>query len=115
MLPTAPVSSASVSVQPTRVRYKVVGLAVGLAMVTYLDRACIGSLAPAIMRDLSLSKEQMSTVFSAFMLSYALFEIPTAWWADRRGTRKVLTRIVLWWSAFTMATAAAFNLSSILV
>jgi MFS family permease len=97
------------------VRYKVVGLAVGLAMVTYLDRACIGSLAPAIMRDLSLSKEQMSTVFSAFMLSYALFEIPTAWWADRRGTRKVLTRIVLWWSAFTMATAAVFNLSSMLV
>ncbi len=96
-------------------RYKVVGLAVGLAMVTYLDRACIGSLAPAIMRDLSLSKEQMSTVFSAFMLSYALFEIPTAWWADRRGTRKVLTRIVLWWSAFTMATAAVFNFSSMLV
>jgi MFS family permease len=97
------------------VRYKVVGLTVGLAMVTYLDRACIGSLAPDIMRDLSLSKEQMSTVFSAFMLSYALFEIPTAWWADRRGTRKVLTRIVLWWSAFTMATGAALNLSSMLV
>jgi sugar phosphate permease len=100
---------------PTRVRYKVVGLTVSLAMVTYLDRACIGTLAPDIMRDLSLSKEQMSMVYSAFALAYALFEIPTAWWADRRGTRKVLTRIVLWWSAFTMATGAVFNFSSMLV
>jgi MFS transporter, ACS family, glucarate transporter len=96
------------------VRYKVVGLTMALAMVTYLDRACIGTLAPDIMRDLHLSKEQMSLVYSAFALAYGLFEIPTAWWADRRGTRNVLTRIVLWWSAFTMATAAAFNLGSML-
>lgn len=86
-----------------------------LAMVTYLDRACIGALAPEITRDLGLTKQQMSSVFSAFALAYALFEIPTAWWADRMGTRRVLTRIVLWWSAFTMATAAAFNFISMVV
>jgi len=38
-----------------------------------------------------------------------VFEIPTAWWADRKGTRSVLSRIVLWWSALTAATAAAFS------
>src|SRR5450631_1046803 len=80
--PTAPA-------RPTRVRFVVVGLMVSLAMVTYLDRACIGTLAPDIMRDLGLSKEQMSWVYSAFALAYAIFEIPTAWWADRRGTRRV--------------------------
>lgn len=99
----------------TNTRYKVVGLAVLLAMVTYLDRACIGTLAPHIMRDLSLSKEQMSYVYSAFALAYAAFEIPTAWWADRFGTRRVLTRIVIWWSGFTIATAAAFNFASLVV
>jgi MFS family permease len=99
----------------THVRYKVVSLAVLLAMVTYLDRACIATLAPNIMRDLQLSKEQMSWIYSAFALAYAVFEIPTAWWADRRGTRHVLTRIVVWWSTFTMATAAAFNFTSMLV
>jgi ACS family glucarate transporter-like MFS transporter len=103
------------SARPTRVRYGVVGLMVALAMVTYLDRACIGKLAPDISRDLALSKEQMSVVFSAFALAYALFEVPTAWWADRRGTRGVLTRIVLWWSALTMMTAAAFNHVSLVV
>jgi ACS family glucarate transporter-like MFS transporter len=84
-------------------------------MVTYLDRACIATLAPQIMSDLSLSKAQMSWVYSSFALAYALFEIPTAWWADRCGTRRVLTRIVGWWSAFTMATAMAFNFASLVV
>ena len=69
----------------THVRYKVVSLAVLLAMVTYLDRACIATLAPNIMKDLQLSKEQMSLIYSAFALAYACFELPTAWWADRRG------------------------------
>jgi hypothetical protein len=40
---------------PTHVRYRVVALATALAMVTYLDRACIGTLAPGIMRDLGLT------------------------------------------------------------
>lgn len=97
----------------SRVRYRVVSLAVLLAMITYLDRACIAKLAPFIMADLQLSKEQMSWVFSAFALAYAAFEIPTASWADRVGTRTVLTRIVAWWSAFTIASAAAFNFVSL--
>ena len=110
-----PVVTPTVPTQPTCVRYQVVGLSVLLAMVTYLDRACLGKLAPEIMRDLGLSLVQMSTVFSAFALAYAMFEIPTAWWADRQGTRSVLTRIVLWWSAFTMATAGAFSHVSLLI
>ena len=100
--------------RPTRVRYQVVALAVALAMVTYLDRVCISKLAPDIMRDLGLSKIQMGYVFSSFTLAYAFFEIPTAWWADREGTRRVLTRIVIWWSSFTIATAAAFNYATLL-
>lgn len=101
--------------RPTRARYVVVILAALLAMVTYLDRACIGTLAPHIMGDLHLTKDQMSLVYSVFALAYAAFEIPTAWWADRYGTRQVLTRIVLWWSAFTMATAAAWNFTALFV
>lgn len=99
----------------TRARYKVVGFALALAGITYLDRVCISTLAPEIMRDLSLSKVQMSLVFSAFTLAYGIFEIPTAWYADKIGARKVLTRIVVWWSAFTVATAGVFNYPSLLL
>ncbi len=99
----------------SRVRYRVVGFMLALGAVTYLDRACIATLSPDIRRDLGLSKDEMSWIYSAFAIAYAAFEIPTAWWADRMGTRRVLTRIVAWWSVFTMATAAAWSFSSMLV
>ncbi|HET6962627.1 MAG TPA: MFS transporter, partial [Terriglobia bacterium] len=106
-----PIAPAGVS----HVRYKVLFFGVCLAAITYLDRVCISITAPDIMRELSLSPLQMSFVFSAFTIAYGLFEIPTGWWGDRVGTRRVLTRIVSWWSFFTMATAAAFNYSSLLI
>ena len=97
-----------------RVRYRVVAFAVGLAGITYLDRICISTLTPSIMRDLALTKFEMSYVFSAFAVAYALFEIPSAWWGERIGTRRVLTRIVCWWSAFTIATASVWSYGSML-
>src|SRR5436309_5239358 len=109
---TAPVLGES---RPTWVRYQVVGMAILLGVVTYLDRVCISKLAPEMMADLSLSKVQMSYVFSAFALAYAAFGVPAAWWADRIGTRLLLTVIVIWWSAFTLGTAAAGGLTSLLI
>lgn len=41
---------------------------------------------------------------TAFLVGYGLFEIPSGHWGDRLGTRRVLTRIVLWWSLFTGLT-----------
>lgn len=101
--------------KPTRTRFLAAGFLLGLAAVTYLDRVCISILAPDIARDLSLSKIQMSFVFSAFAIAYAAFEIVTAWWGERIGPRRVLTRIVAWWSCFTIATAFAWNYASLLV
>lgn len=98
----------------TRVRYRVLAMTVALAGVTYLDRVCIARASGQVQRDLKLDDVQMGFVFSAFTLAYALFEIPTGAWGDRIGPRRVLTRIVAWWSSFTIATAAAFNYASLL-
>ena len=98
----------------TRVRYRVLAMTVALAFLTYLDRVCIAVTAPAIIRDLRLTNVQMGFVFSAFTAAYALFEIPTGWWADQIGSRRVLTRIVLWWSVFTGLTGVAWNFPSLL-
>src|SRR5256886_14562957 len=100
-------------VRPSRVRGRVLTFAFLLAVITYLDRICISAAAPFIMEDLHLSLLQMSVVFSAFTLAYSLFEIPSGWLGDVKGPRRVLTRIVLWWSAFTMLTGAAQGLKSL--
>lgn len=84
-------------------------------MVTYLDRVCIATTAPAMMQELGISPLRMGMVFSVFVLGYVLFEIPGGWMGDRFGARAVLTRIVVWWSVFTAATAHAWNFRSLVV
>jgi MFS transporter, ACS family, glucarate transporter len=104
----------SVAPRHSRIRYRVLAYTVALAGITYLDRVCIAQTAQSMMRDLSLTKQQMGFVFSSFTIAYALFEMPTGAWGDRIGTRRLLTRIVAWWSCFTIATAAAYNYASLL-
>ncbi|MGH9674101.1 MAG: MFS transporter [Bryobacteraceae bacterium] len=98
---------------PTRARYWVVVFAITLAILAYIDRVCISMAATDMRRDLGLSREQMGAIFSAFALAYALFEIPGGWLGDWMGPRKVLMRIVIWWSAFTALTGAMWSLTSL--
>jgi MFS family permease len=101
--------------EPTRARRRVLQFAFALAVITYLDRICISAAAPQIMRELGLSVLEMSVVFSAFTLAYSLFEVPTGWLGDVIGPRRVLARIVLWWSGFTALTGAAWSYGSLVM
>jgi MFS family permease len=83
------------SAPPTRARHTVVAFTLALVAVSYLDRICISTTAPAIKADLGLSDAEMGFVFSAFTFAYAVFEIPSGWFADRFGARLTLTRIVV--------------------
>lgn len=87
-------------------RFRVLGLLFALVFVMYLDRLCIAVAGPRIQHEMKLTPVQWGWVIGAFTLSYALFELPSGILGDRIGARKVLTRIVLWWSAFTALTGA---------
>ena len=99
----------------SRARSTVLILACVLSVITFIDRVCIASAAPAIRHDLGLDAFEMGWVFSAFTIAYAAFEMPGGWLGDVLGPRKVLMRIVLWWSAFTMASGLAWSFPSLLV
>jgi MFS family permease len=107
--------SAIVTARPTRVRYWVIVFAVALAVITYIDRVSLGSAEISIRTDLGLTHKQMGLVFTCFGIAYALFEIPSGYLGDAIGPRKVLMRIVLWWSFFTAAIGSAFSLTSLAV
>jgi MFS family permease len=94
-------------------RYGVVLLAIGLAVLSYVQRVAISGAALPISHDLHLSKQQMGWVFGAFGLAYALFEIPMGLFGDRMGVRRALAQIVLAWSAFTALTGAAWSVASL--
>src|SRR5438132_9965050 len=101
--------------KPTRIRYCVVAFAIVLAVIQYIDRVCISQAMPEIARDLKLTDAQKGAIFSAFGLAYALFEIPTGWLGDKIGAKKVIMRVVLWWSFFTAATGWAWSYFSMVV
>lgn len=90
-------------------RTGVLALLCGVSAITFLDRLAIAVAEPGIRGDLKLSPEQWGWVLSAYVLSNALFEIPSGARGDRKGQRSELTRIVVWWSGFTAATAWCRN------
>jgi MFS family permease len=98
----------------TRARYKLLRFTFALSIITYVDRVCISTAAGSISSELHLNSAQMGWVFSAFTIAYAIFEIPSGRLGDTIGPRRVLTRIVLWWSGFTMATGLVWSYISIL-
>jgi len=99
---------------PSRARFTLLRFAFALSVITFFDRVCIAAAASSIRDELRLTAIQIGWVFSAFTLAYAFFEIPSGWLGDTIGPRKVLTRIVLWWSAFTMATGIAWSFASLI-
>ncbi len=115
MTDAEPVLLDGATEHPTRVRYAVLAFLAGMTFILYLDRSCINQAAPYIKKELNLSDTDLGLIFNAFTLSYALFEIPAGRWGDRFGSRRILTRIVLWWSAFTALTGAGFGFGSLLV
>lgn len=95
-------------------RYRILSLLFLLSIITYLDRVCISVAGTRMQDELSISPEQWGWVVGAFTISYAAFEIPAGVWGDKYGPRNILTRIVLWWSAFTAMTGAASNFGVLL-
>jgi sugar phosphate permease len=100
--------------RPTRTRYIVVLWLCGLAGVLYLDRICWSQAAKPISTDLKLSDTDLGWIAVAFTVAYGIFEMPTGRLGDRFGSRRVLTRIVIWWSLFTALTGVGWGFVSLL-
>src|SRR5437588_8853387 len=94
---------------PSNIRYRVLGLTFLVAFIMYMDRVCMGTAAPAIMREFGLDKITMGLIASAYNWAYALFQVPAGWMADRYGPRIVLAGALAWWSLFTAATGASLS------
>ena len=104
--------SQAAAATATRTRYVILWLTVAAYMITYMDRVVISSAAPAIRREFGFDMVTMGWILASFRWGYALFQIPGGWLGDRIGPRRALALIVVWWSAFTSLTGAAWNAAS---
>jgi ACS family glucarate transporter-like MFS transporter len=76
-----------------------------LSAIAFIDRTNISIAGPQISREFSLGNVRLGWVISAFLVGYAAFQIVAGWVAVRLGPRRALALGVLWWGAFTLATA----------
>ncbi|HKV99771.1 MAG TPA: MFS transporter [Vicinamibacterales bacterium] len=77
------------------------------SLVGYVLRMNISVASPYMMAELHLDKIQMGQVFSAFMLGYALFQVPWGVFGDRIGPGVTLAVAGSIWAATTMLTGLA--------
>lgn len=84
-----------------QIRYVLILCLFGLSTVAYLARTNISIAAIDIAKEFGLSKIELGWVFSAFLLGYAVFQIPSGWLSVRYGPRRVLTIGLLWWCVFS--------------
>jgi ACS family glucarate transporter-like MFS transporter len=75
-----------------------------LSAIAFLDRTNISIAGVGLARDYQLTKIQLGWVFSAFLLGYAVCQVPGGWLAARLGPRRVLTASVVCWGVFTAMT-----------
>ena len=85
-------------------RYLLIGIMVLLSMILYIDRSVISTVKQDMTDELGFSDFQIGLVFSIFGFAYALGQTPGGWFADRFGSRKTLTFVILIWSIFTTLT-----------
>lgn len=80
-------------------------LLMAAASVGYICRVAITVVAPGIMHDFGLTQAQMGSVFSAFLIGYTLFQVPSGSLADRVSARKIFITLCAGFGLLTGATA----------
>jgi len=89
----------------TRVRYFLAFWLFILSGVAFLDRTNISIAGLQISSEYGLGDQRLGWIFSAFLIGYAVFQLPAGWLAARFGPRKVLAGGVIWWAIATVLTA----------
>jgi ACS family glucarate transporter-like MFS transporter len=85
-------------------RWTTIGLLMGLALVSYVERSNIAVAARFIEPEFHLTDIQMGRIFASFLIGYSLFQIPAGRMGDRFGPRLVLTLAALSWGVMTLLT-----------
>ncbi len=90
-----------------RVRSLVFVLIFGFAVASYLQRQGIGIAAERMMPELGLTQVQVGWLMNAFLIAYAIFQIPGALLGQRFGARRTLVAIGILSVLASVLTAAA--------
>jgi MFS transporter, ACS family, D-galactonate transporter len=97
------------------IRYRALAWLTGAAGLAYLCRNAVGVPESTIREQLGLTLSQSGWFMGAFFWTYAIFQIPSAWFAERYGTRVALSIFIFGSSVAMLATGLAPGFRLLLV
>lgn len=113
MTSTAAGKSAS-RIFETRARWAIALLAASVC-INYIDRGNLSVAAPVLAPELSLSASRLGALFSAFFVTYSLFQIVSGWLVDRYNVNWVYAGGFVVWSVATLATGFCSSFTMVLL
>lgn len=90
---------------PASISKRLVLLLMGATSAGYVCRVAVTVVAPNMMREFGLTQAQMGTVFSAFLVGYTFFQVPSGGLADRVSARRIFIVLCAGWAVLTGLTA----------
>lgn len=99
----------------TNTRWRIFLLLLFVGALSYIDRISLSVGMPLIAKEFNISPEMQGILLSSFFWTYAMFQIPGGWLADKIGPRKILTWAVTLWSVCQLLTGLSANLLMMLL
>jgi MFS transporter, ACS family, glucarate transporter len=96
---------AATATASTSLNKRLVLLLMAAASVGYVCRVAVTVVAPNMMREFGLTQTRMGTVFSAFLVGYTVFQVPSGGLADRVSARRIFLFLCTGWAVLTVLTA----------
>src|SRR5260370_30173476 len=96
-------------------KWLLVALLWGVALLMYLDRQVIFSLFPLLERDLHAGSFELGLISTVFLWSYGLLSPFGGYLADRWGRVRIILASLIVWSAATWFTGQAHSMSALLL
>jgi MFS family permease len=84
-------------------------------MVNYVDRSVLNAVQPLVQAEFHLTKTQLGTLTSAFLIFYMLAAPFVGPLADRYSRKRIIAIGAFFWSGLTLLTAVTHNYTELLV
>ncbi|MHC9297014.1 MFS transporter [Mycobacterium sp. LTG2003] len=101
--------TAQSATRRTNVRWTTFLVLLGVGSLSYIDRISLSVGMPLIAEEFELDPAVQGVLLSCFFWTYAAFQVPGGWLADKIGPRRLLTIALTLWSAFQLLTGLATN------
>jgi nitrate/nitrite transporter NarK len=96
-------------------RYSVLLFLCTIAIISYIQRTGINAVKSLVCVNVQIDTEQFGAVGTAWLVGYAIMQVPAGWLADRFGSRNVLCVLAIVWSILTAAIGLCTHLNSLMV